>query len=83
MVSPIVAVLILVGLHELGHFPVACWCGVKVVRSLVGSGKPLLTKKHDGTEWRLAPIPLGSYVKTADACEGSVVETDSPLAFDR
>ena len=83
IVSFIVAILILVSLHELGHFLVARWCGVKVVRFSVGFGKPFFTKKRGDTEWCLAPIPLGGYVKMVDTREGNVAEADLPFAFDR
>lgn len=79
----IVAILILVSLHEFGHYIVARWCGVKVVRFSVGFGKPLLSKKRGDTEWCLAPIPLGGYVKMVDTREGNVAEADLPFAFDK
>ena len=71
--SFIVAIIILVTLHELGHFYVARWCGVKVLRFSIGFGKPFcsMTDKH-GTEFSLAPIPLGGYVKMLDEREGEV-----------
>lgn len=53
------------------------------MRLSVDFGKPSSTKKCDDTEWCLAPIPLGDYVKMVDTCEGSVAETDLPFAFDR
>ena len=58
----IVAILILVSLHEFGHYAVARFFGVKVVRFSVGFGKPFYIKKRGDTEWCLAPIPLGGYV---------------------
>lgn len=79
----IVAILILVSLHEFGHYIVARWCGVKVLRFSVGFGKPFFTKKRGDTEWCLAPIPLGGYVKMVDTREGNVSEADLPYAFDR
>lgn len=79
----IVAILILVSLHEFGHYIVARLCGVKVVRFSVGFGKPFFTKKRGDTEWCLAPIPLGGYVKMVDTREGEVPEADLPYAFDR
>ena len=71
--SFLVAIIILVTLHELGHFYVARWCGVKVLRFSIGFGKPFwsMTDKH-GTEFSLAPIPLGGYVKMLDEREGEV-----------
>ncbi len=79
----IVAILILVSLHEFGHYIVARWCGVKVLRFSVGFGKPFLKKKRGDTEWCLAPIPLGGYVKMVDTREGNVAEADLPYAFDK
>lgn len=56
---------ILVTVHEYGHFQVARWCGVKVLKFSVGFGKPIWSKKigHDQTEFIIAAIPLGGYVK--------------------
>ncbi|MCP1660488.1 RIP metalloprotease RseP [Neisseria perflava] len=79
----IVAILILVSLHEFGHYTVARWCGVKVVRFSVGFGKPFFSRKKGDTEWCLAPIPLGGYVKMVDTREGNVAEADLPYAFDK
>lgn len=79
----IVAILILVSLHEFGHYIVARLCGVKILRFSVGFGKPFYTKKRGDTEWCLAPIPLGGYVKMVDTREGNVAEADLPYAFDK
>ena len=79
----IVAILILVSLHEFGHYIVARLFGVKVVRFSVGFGKPFYKKKRGDTEWCLAPIPLGGYVKMVDTREGNVAEADLPYAFDK
>ena len=81
--SFIVAILLLVSLHELGHLLVARWCGIKVLRFSVGFGKPFLTRRWRGIEWCLAPIPLGGYVKMVDTREGEVAEADLPFAFDK
>ncbi len=56
---------LLVTVHEYGHFQVARWCGVKVLKFSVGFGKPLWSKKfgEDQTEFVIAAIPLGGYVK--------------------
>lgn len=83
LLSFIVAILILVSLHEFGHYIVARWCGIKVLRFSVGFGKPFYTKKRGDTEWCLAPIPLGGYVKMVDTREGTVAEEDLPYAFDK
>ncbi|KLT72881.1 zinc metalloprotease [Neisseria arctica] len=79
----IVAILILVSLHEFGHYAVARLFGVKVLRFSVGFGKPFYKKKRGDTEWCLAPIPLGGYVKMVDTREGPVPEADLPYAFDK
>ena len=56
-------IVIIVGIHELGHYGAARMCGVRVIAFSIGFGTPLL-KRIDkrGTEWRLCPIPLGGYV---------------------
>jgi regulator of sigma E protease len=73
---------ILVTLHEYGHFWVARRCGVKVLRFSVGFGKPLFSW-HDrhGTEFAVAAIPLGGYVKMLDEREGPVPEALRDQAF--
>ncbi|EKY06988.1 RIP metalloprotease RseP [Neisseria sp. oral taxon 020 str. F0370] len=83
LVSFIVAILILVSLHELGHLLVARLCGIKVLRFSVGFGKPFFTKRWRNIEWCFAPIPLGGYVKMVDTREGNVAEADLPYAFDK
>ncbi|GAB4393003.1 MAG: sigma E protease regulator RseP [Gammaproteobacteria bacterium] len=64
LVAFIVTLGILVSFHELGHFWVARRCGVKVLRFSIGFGKPLIMRKDRyGTEYVIAAIPLGGYVK--------------------
>ena len=58
---------VLVSFHEYGHFLAARLCGVKVLRFALGFGKPLFTyHASNGTEWVLASLPLGGYVKLLD-----------------
>ncbi len=83
IIAFIVAILLLVSLHELGHLIVARLCGVKVLRFSIGFGKPFFCHKRADIEWCLAPIPLGGYVKMVDTREGDVSEADLPYAFDR
>ncbi|WP_375192093.1 RIP metalloprotease RseP [Marinobacter sp.] len=73
---------ILVTLHEFGHFWVARRCGVKVLRFSVGFGKPIFSwyDRH-GTEFAVAAIPLGGYVKMLDEREGPVPEELRDQAF--
>lgn len=67
----VVTIGILVTIHEYGHFQVARWCGVRVLRFSIGFGKPLWQKTFgkDNTEFVLAAIPLGGYVKMLDERE--------------
>lgn len=67
LISFFLALGILITFHELGHYWVARWCGVKILRFSVGFGRVLLkrTDRH-GTEWALSAIPLGGYVKMLD-----------------
>ena len=76
---------IVVVVHELGHYWVAKWCGVKVLRFSVGFGKPILSKRYgpDQTEWALGAFPLGGYVKMLDEREAPVTEAEQHRAFNR
>lgn len=78
----LVAIAILVVIHEFGHYWVARRCGVRVLRFSLGFGKPLWTRKDShGTEWVLAPIPLGGYVSMLDEREAPVPERLRHEAF--
>jgi regulator of sigma E protease len=76
---------VLVVFHELGHYLVARWCGVKVLRFSVGFGRVVVSRRvgPDQTEWALSAIPLGGYVKMADEREGEVAPADLARAFNR
>lgn len=80
--SLIITLGILITFHEFGHFWVARRCGVKVLRFSVGFGKPLL-RWHDkqGTEYVIAALPLGGYVKMLDEREGNVPEALADQSF--
>lgn len=80
----LVALGVLVTFHEFGHFWVARRCGVKVLRFSVGFGTPLL-RWHDrhGTEFVVAAVPLGGYVKMLDEREGEVPAELLDQAFNR
>ncbi|MCF6190377.1 MAG: RIP metalloprotease RseP [Cocleimonas sp.] len=80
----IVAIAILVGIHEFGHFWVARILGIKIIRFAIGFGKPLWTyksKDKDQTEYVLAAIPMGGYVKMLDEREGDVDPSEKHRAF--
>jgi regulator of sigma E protease len=73
---------VLVTFHEFGHYWVARRCGVKVLRFSVGFGRPLWRRvAKDGTEYQIAAIPLGGYVKMLDAREGDVDPADRGQEF--
>lgn len=61
----IVAISVLVAVHEFGHYIVGRWCGMKVLRFSIGFGKPLWTRigGADRTEYCISALPLGGYVK--------------------
>ncbi|KFX69955.1 zinc metallopeptidase RseP [Pseudomonas taeanensis MS-3] len=84
VVGTLVALGVLVTFHEFGHFWVARRCGVKVLRFSVGFGTPLLRwyDRH-GTEFVIAAIPLGGYVKMLDEREGDVPVEQLEQAFNR
>ena len=75
----------LILIHELGHYLVARRCGVKVLRFSIGFGRPLVKWRSgpDGTEWVLAMIPLGGYVRMADEREGQVSPDEVHRTFNR
>jgi len=80
----IVSLGVLVTFHEFGHFWVARRFGVKVLRFSVGFGRPLWMRRgRDGTEYAIAAIPLGGYVKMLDEREGDVAPADAGQAFNR
>lgn len=84
IIAFLVAVMILVSLHEFGHFIVAKVLGIKVLRFSIGFGKTLWRRQgKDGTEYVIAMLPLGGYVKMLDESEGNVVPEEAHRAFNR
>ena len=83
VIAFVVALGLLIAIHEYGHYRVAVACGVKVLRFSIGIGKPLLRWKKKGadTEFVLAALPLGGYVRMLDAREGEVPAHEQHLAF--
>ncbi len=81
----IVALGALIIVHEYGHYVVARLCRVKVLRFSIGFGLPLWRKQFgsDQTEWVLAAVPLGGYVKMLDEREGPVAAHELGRAFNR
>jgi len=76
---------VMIVVHEYGHYRVARWCGVKVLRFCVGFGKPVFVRRYgaDQTEWVLAAFPLGGYVKMLDEQEGEVAAHELHRAYNR
>ncbi len=84
ILSFIVAIGVLVAVHEFGHFWVARRLGFKVLRFSVGFGRPIARRVgRDGVEYVIGLIPLGGYVRLADERESPVAEADLPRAFTR
>ncbi len=82
--SFLIALAILIAVHEFGHFWVARRLGVQILRFSIGFGWPLLQwKGRHGTEYVLAAIPLGGYVKMLDEREGPVKLEEVQFAFNR
>ena len=82
----IVAISVLVAVHEYGHYIVGRWTGMKVLRFSIGFGKPLWTrtgKAPDYTEYCISAVPLGGYVKFLDGREGPVDTADEGRAFNQ
>jgi len=86
----IIAIGILVTFHEYGHFIVARFCNVKVLKFSVGFGKPIITKKDKDTdtEYSICMIPLGGYVqmlesKNQDGDSNNIQENDLKYCFDK
>ena len=75
----------LVVVHEYGHYLVARLCGIKVLRFSIGFGRPLLSRVGgaDRTEYVVAAIPLGGYVKLLDEREGPVEPEELRRSFTR
>ncbi len=83
VVAFVVALGLLIAVHEYGHYRVAVACGVKVLRFSIGFGKPLLCWQPAGspTEFVIGAIPLGGYVRMLDEREAPVPEDERHLAF--
>ncbi|HCZ47842.1 MAG TPA: RIP metalloprotease RseP, partial [Gammaproteobacteria bacterium] len=80
----VVAIGVLVSVHEFGHFWVARRVGVKVLRFSVGFGRPLWRRvDRHGTEFVIAALPLGGYVKMLDEAEAPVADDEQHRAFNR
>ncbi len=81
----VLAIGILVAVHEYGHYLIARLIGVKVLRFSIGFGRPIWLRRWgaDQTEYCVSAVPLGGYVKLLDEREGNVDSVDLPRAFNR
>jgi len=81
----VVAISVLVAVHEFGHYIVGRWTGMKVLRFSIGFGRPIWTRiaGRDRTEYCLSAIPLGGYVRFLDSREGPIPEQDEGRAFNQ
>ena len=81
----VLAIGILVAVHEYGHYLIARLIGVKVLRFSIGFGRPIWLRRWgtDQTEYCVSAVPLGGYVKLLDEREGNVDTVDLPRAFNR
>ncbi len=79
LISFFVTLGVLITFHELGHYWVARWCGVRVLRFSIGFGRVLIKRidKH-GTEWAISAIPLGGYVKMLDQDDLAPSSVETP-----
>ena len=80
MIATVIQLLLVLGLmvliHELGHFVVAKWCGVRVESFAIGFGTRLWGYVYNGTDYRINALPLGGYVKMAGEIPGEEVSND-------
>ncbi|MGE5336699.1 MAG: RIP metalloprotease RseP [Gemmatimonadota bacterium] len=86
VIAFVVTLGVLILVHEFGHYWVARRCGVKVLRFSIGFGRPLWRRQHGETEWVIAAVPLGGYVRMLDEHDadlGPVPRADLPRAFNR
>jgi len=83
IIAFIVALALLIAVHEYGHYRMAVACGVKVLRFSVGFGKPLLRwqPQNSPTEFVVGMVPLGGYVRMLDEREAPVDPAERHQAF--
>jgi len=81
----VVAISVLVAVHEYGHYIVGRWTGMKVLRFSIGFGRPIWSRigGKDRTEYCISAIPLGGYVRFLDTREGPIPEEDEGRAFNQ
>ncbi len=86
VIAFVVTLGVLILVHEFGHYWVARRCGVKVLRFSIGFGRPLWRRQRGETEWVVAAVPLGGYVRMLDEHDadlGPIPRADLARAFNR
>lgn len=79
LIAFLVTLGVLVTVHELGHYWVARWSGVRILRFSIGFGRPLWQRRdRRGTEWTVAMLPLGGYVRMLDERDGDFIDAARP-----
>ena len=81
ILATVAAFLLLVLVHELGHFLVARWCGMRVDRFSIGFGPVIFARKRGDTEFAVSLLPLGGYVKIAGMSPGDEVDPADPKIY--
>ena len=84
VIAFLVALALLIAVHEWGHYRVARACGVKVLRFSIGFGRVIWRRVgRDGTEFTLGALPLGGYVRMLDERDGMVAPHERAQAFNQ
>jgi regulator of sigma E protease len=81
VIGAIIAISLLIVVHEFGHYFVARWCKMRVDRFSLGFGPALWSKEIAGTQFQVAPIPFGGYVQIRGMLVSEEVEGDDPYAY--
>ena len=83
IIAFIISVGLLITFHEFGHFSVARFFDIKVLRFSIGFGRPIYTRHfgRDRTEFTICLLPIGGYVKMLDDREGTVVQQEKAREF--
>ncbi len=81
ILGAILAIGLLIIVHEAGHYFVARWCKMRVDRFSLGMGPAIYTWRHDGTDFTLAPIPFGGFVLINGMMSADEVDPDDPSQY--
>jgi regulator of sigma E protease len=79
----LLAIFLLIGVHEWGHFLFAKFSGVRIIRVSIGFGKPIWRRIRKKTEYVISILPFGGYVRLLDEHDQQVSPEELPVAFNR